>query len=242
MIAKRIQRTKTRDTFQRLAGYVQNDKSYHLVISFQTGERPTREQIDEIEDYLVASIGLQEHQRISAVHQNTDNWHLHVAINKVHPKTHRNIEPYYDHPRLQQACVEMEIKHDLKRDNHGLSPERPLNCKPAEMEAHAGRMSFHRWLIENAKDALVRGVAECSNWQEFHAIVARFGAVIKPRGAGLVIVHRDNDRIRVKPSSIDRSLSFKALTDRWGGYQPPAPVRKVEQVKPAQPIEIVGNE
>ena len=130
MIAKRIKRTKTRDTFQRLAGHVLNeknggkgdpvtwelaeyvldtehegekvtywrvtncesddpawavkeilgtqkqntrsksDKSYHLVISFQAGERPMREQI---EDHLIASIGLQEHQRISAVHQNADN-------------------------------------------------------------------------------------------------------------------------------------------------------------------------
>src|SRR5579872_6080557 len=162
MIAKRIERTKTRDTFKRLAGYVLNeknggkadpvtwqlaeyvldsahagekvaywrvtncesddpgwavkeiiatqdrntrsksDKSYHLVISFQVGEQPTREQIEDIEDQAVAAIGLGEHQRISAVHQNTDNWHLHVAINKVHPKTHRNVEPYYDKLRLQE--------------------------------------------------------------------------------------------------------------------------------------------
>jgi hypothetical protein len=297
MIAKRIKRKKTRDTFKRLAGYVLNeknggkadpvtwelaeyvldgahqgekvaywrvtncgaedpgfavkeiiatqdrntrsksDKSYHLVISFPPGEQPTREQVEDIEDQLVASIGLQEHQRISAVHQNTDCWHLHVAINKVHPRTLRNVEPYYDQPRLQAACAEMEVKHNLTRTNHGLAPERPLNGKPAEMEAHAGRMSFHRWLIENAEDALVQGVAECSNWQEFHAVVARFGAVIKPRGAGLVIVHRDNDRIRVKPSSIDRSLSFKALTDRWGEYKPP-PTR---QEWPTQPIENVEN-
>jgi hypothetical protein len=294
VIAKRIKRTKTRDTFKRLAGYVLNeknggkadpvtwelaeyvfdsahegekvaywrvtncgaedpgfavkeiiatqerntrsksDKSYHLVISFPPGEQPTREQIEEIEDHLVASIGLQEHQRISAVHQNTDCWHLHVAINKVHPTTLRNVEPYYDQPRLQAACAEMEIKHDLTRTNHGLKPEQPLNGKPAEMEAHAGRMSFHRWLIENAKDALVRGAVESTNWQQFHAVVARFGAVIKQRGAGLIIAHRDNDRIRVKASAIDRSLSFKALTDRWGQYEPPALARQATAPEPSQ--------
>ena len=69
------------------------DKSYHLVVSFPQGERPTREQMEAIEDAMVKAIGLQDHQRISATHQNTDNWHLHVAINRVHPKTLRCIEP-----------------------------------------------------------------------------------------------------------------------------------------------------
>lgn len=281
MIAKRIQRKRTEDTFKRLAAYVVNeksggkadptqwelgeyvldmahegekvaywrvtncdaeepgwavkeimatqaknvrakgDKSYHLVISFPPGERPTREQIEDIEDQAVKAIGLAEHQRISAVHQNTDNWHLHVAINKVHPRTHRNVEPYYDHLKLQEVCAELEIKHGLQRDNHTPKPEKPLDGKPAEMEAHAGRVSFHRWLIENAKAALVKGVADSVSWQEFHRVVARYGATIKPRGAGLVIQHRDNPKIRVKASAIDRSLSFKALTDRWGSYEPP---------------------
>jgi hypothetical protein len=151
------------------------------VIWFPPGEQPTREQIEDIEDQAVTAIGLQEHQRINAVHQNTDCWHLHVAVNKVHPTSLRNVEPYYDKIRLQEVCAELEVNHDLTRTNHGAEPEWPLNGKPAEMEAHAGRMSFHRWLIENAKDALIRGVADCSNWQEFHAVVARFGAVIATR-------------------------------------------------------------
>jgi hypothetical protein len=133
----------------------------------------------------------------------------------------------------------MEIKHDLTRTNHGLKPEQPLNGKPAEMEAHAGRMSFHRWLIENAKDALVRGAVESTNWQQFHAVVARFGAVIKQRGAGLIIAHRDNDRIRVKASAIDRSLSFKVLTDRWGQYEPPALARQATVPMP-EPSQAAG--
>jgi hypothetical protein len=58
--------------------------------------------MEDIEDTICAAIGFGEHQRVSAVHQNTDNWHLHVAINKVHPRTFRSIEPWYDHYRLQE--------------------------------------------------------------------------------------------------------------------------------------------
>jgi hypothetical protein len=114
------------------------DKSYHLV--FPEGERPTDEQMVDIEDTLVAAIGFEGHKRISAVHQNTDNWHLHVAIVTVHPETLRNLTPYYDQYRLAEACVALEIKHDLTRTNHGHSPERSLNGH--EMEVHAGRISF----------------------------------------------------------------------------------------------------
>ena len=79
------------------------DKNYHLVVSFPEGEKPTRAQMEDIEDTLCAAIGFAEHQRVSATHQNTDNWHLHIAINKVHPRTFRNVEPWTDHYRLQEC-------------------------------------------------------------------------------------------------------------------------------------------
>ena len=115
---KEILATQARNTRSR------SDKSYHLVVSFPEGEKPTREQIEDIEDRLCAAIGFAEHQRVSAVHQNTDNWHLHIAINKVHPVTFRNLEPFRDHFRLQEACAELEIKHGLTRDNHTLEKGR----------------------------------------------------------------------------------------------------------------------
>ncbi len=60
------------------------------MVSFREGERPTREQLADIEDRLCGALGFAEHQRVSAVHQNTDNWHMHIAINKVHPRTPRS--------------------------------------------------------------------------------------------------------------------------------------------------------
>jgi len=128
----------------------QADKSYHLVVSFPEGERPTRAQLADIEDRLCGALGFTEHQRVSAVHQNTDNWHMHIAINKVHPRTYRNIEPFRDHFRLQEACADLEIKHGLIRDNH--TPERGGPKKPrgraADFEAFQGYPSFLQWVRE----------------------------------------------------------------------------------------------
>jgi hypothetical protein len=209
-----------------------SEKSYHLVVSFPEGERPTQEQMIDIEDHIAKSIGFEGHQRISAVHQNTDNWHLHVVINKVHPVTHRNVEPYYDHLRLQEACAELEIKHDLTRDNHVQSPDRPLNGRPAEMEAHAQRISFARWVKEKAGPTLIQAATVATTWQELHLAFAENGVVLKPRGAGLIIAHVKSDRVRIKASDLSRDLSMAAMTARFGPYEPPEPA--IETVEPAQ--------
>lgn len=96
------------------------DKTYHLVFSFPPGEEPPLEVLHAIEDELCAAIGLADHQRISAVHHDTDHLHVHIAINKVHPTGLQNIEPFYDAPKLMEACERLEIQHGLTRTNHGL--------------------------------------------------------------------------------------------------------------------------
>ena len=95
------------------------DRTYHLVISFPPGERPTLAQLEDIERVLVERIGLRGHQRLSATHLDTGHLHRHVAINKIHPESFRSVEPYYDKRRLMQACVELEAKHGLIRTAHG---------------------------------------------------------------------------------------------------------------------------
>lgn len=97
-----------------------SEKTYHLVFSFPPGERPDIEVLHAIEDELCESIGFADHQRISAVHIDTDHLHVHVAINKVHPTGLQNIEPYYDKRRLMEACERLELKYDLQRTNHGI--------------------------------------------------------------------------------------------------------------------------
>ncbi|HGA7692105.1 TPA: TraI/MobA(P) family conjugative relaxase [Salmonella enterica subsp. enterica serovar Virchow] len=97
------------------------DKTYHLVYSFPPGEQPSLEVLHAIEDELCAAIGYADHQRVSAVHTDTDHLHVHVAINKVHPTGLQNIEPYYDKKRLMETCERLEIKYGLQRTDHGLS-------------------------------------------------------------------------------------------------------------------------
>lgn len=96
------------------------DKTYHLIYSFPPDEKPNTEILHAIEDELCAAIGYADHQRLSAVHVDTDHLHVHVVINKVHPTGFQNIEPYYDVLRLMKACERLEAQYGLQRTNHGL--------------------------------------------------------------------------------------------------------------------------
>ena len=108
---KEIESTQAQNT--RAKG----DKTYHLIISFREGEQPDPEQLKDIEESLCKAIGLGKHQRMSAVHTDTDNLHVHVAINKIHPETFKMIEPYYDQYKMGEVCQALEVKHGLQVDN-----------------------------------------------------------------------------------------------------------------------------
>jgi hypothetical protein len=216
---KEILATQARNTRSR------SDKSYHLVVSFPDGEKPMRYQIEDIEDRLCAALGFEEHQRVSALHQNTDNWHVHVAINKVHPRTFRNIEPFRDHYRLQEACAELEIRHGLRREPHtakmeqGRGPIPKIRGKVADFEAQQGCQSFLRWVRAEAAAALLAARDSGKGWNALHRVAARYDLEVKPRGAGLVIGHRSDPRLHVKASDVDRSLSMQTLTSALGPYE-----------------------
>lgn len=218
-----------------------SDKSYHLVVSFPDGEKPTRAQIEDIEDRLCAALGYEEHQRVSAVHQNTDNWHVHIAISKVHPRTFRNIEPFRDHYRLQDACDDLEIRHGLTREPHTTEPEQgrgrgqKVRGRAADFEAQRGGRSFLRWVREEVTAALLAARDSGKGWHELHRVAARYDLEIKPRGAGLVIGHRSDSHLHIKASDADRGLSLKALTDALGPYERPGPAAEPAQHGYARP-------
>jgi hypothetical protein len=202
------------------------DRSYHLVVSFPEGERPSREQIEDIEDRLCEAAGFAMHQRVSAVHQNTDNWHLHVAINKVHPTSFRNVTPVRDHFRLQQACAELEVKHGLTREPHTTEPEqtreRKARGRAAAFEAEHGGQSFLAWTQEHAGAAMLAARDAGKGWQAVHQVAGALDLDVKLRGAGLVIGHRSGGRLHVKASDVDRGLAFKAMVEKLGAFEPPA--------------------
>ncbi|MHB8283888.1 MAG: TraI/MobA(P) family conjugative relaxase [Caulobacteraceae bacterium] len=189
----------------------EQNKVYHLVVSFPAGERPSPEALADIEQTLCESINAGEHQRLSVVHDDTDCLHLHVAINRVHPTTHKLNSIHQDYVARQAACELLEIKHGLSRTSHEM--------KRSAAEDRARNVKHHHGetpLIERAR-ALAPGLMAANSWAEIHTQLADQGMTVRLRGAGLVI---EAEGVHVKASSVAKGFSLGKLQDRLGAFQP----------------------
>jgi hypothetical protein len=196
-------------------------KTLHLVVSFAPGERLGVELMMDIEARLARSLGLEEHERIAGVHRNTDCWHMHIAINKVHPETLKIITPYQSWNKMRAVARQIELEFGLKKTALSRGGERYLSDAAAKMEVHEGRESFTNWARETGRANLMAARDAGQGWQALHAAAAKLGMELKLRGAGLVASPVGVKGYAIKASSIDRGLSLKTLTDRLGPFTEP---------------------
>jgi hypothetical protein len=190
-----------------------SDKTYHLLISFDAGDRPSPQARREIEDELCESLGFGKHQRVSAVHADTDNLHVHVAINKIHPKALTIHNPYRDYKALGAVCERLEQLHGLVHTNHEtIAPG--ARSRAVDMEYLAGVESLLGWIRRECLEEL----RQAQSWAQLHDALGRNGLVLQERGNGLVVLDREGRA--VKASSIARELSKAQLVKRLGQFQP----------------------
>ena len=83
-----------------------SSRTYHLIISLGAGENADAQTLRMIEERFCNALGYAEHQRISVVHHDMDNVHIHVAINKIHPTTFTIHAPIRDYKTLR-ICSSM---------------------------------------------------------------------------------------------------------------------------------------
>lgn len=208
---------------QHMNTRAKSDKTYHLIVSFRAGEQPDDETLKAIEERICAGLGYGEHQRVSAVHNDTDNLHIHIAINKIHPKRGTLHEPYYSHRTLSDLCETLERDYDLERDNH-MPNQRGAAARAADMERHAGIESLVGWIKRECLEE-IRGA---TSWADLHQVMRDNGLELRERGNGLVV--ESSDGTMVKASTLARDLSKPALEGRLGPFEASAE-RKADKPK-----------
>ena len=192
----------------------ESDKTYHLILSFRAGERPEDDVLKAIEREVCVGLGYDGHQRISVAHDDTDNFHLHIAINKIHPTRLTIHNPYNDHKTLGRLCAALELHYELERDNHNAVRVGSEN-RALDMEHHAGVESLLGWIKRECLEQLLAA----TSWPELHRVLQAHGLAIHERGNGLVIC--DQAGLMVKASSVARTLSKTKLLERFGDFKPP---------------------
>lgn len=123
---------------QALDTRTKKEKTYHLIVSFrpEDADKLTPEVLKEIEARFADALGLSEHQRHCGVHINTENIHMHIAYNLIHPDRYTRTEPFNDYYKRDKLCRQLEQEYGLTVDNgKQKNQDRSQSSRAAAMEA-----------------------------------------------------------------------------------------------------------
>lgn len=203
------------------------DPINHYVLSWRQGEQPSAEQVDEAATIVLQHMGLDEHQAVWALHGDTDNYHVHLVVNRVHPLTERPVKVEWDIERLHEAMALIEHKQGwrpeqraryvvddqgkLQRQQH--EPRQQPDRRQRAMERQTGTQSAQRQAMEVAGPII--GAAQ--SWEQVHRELAAQGMRYERTGSGAVVWVGDT---AVKASKVARQAGFGKLQQRLGAYEP----------------------
>lgn len=208
------------------------DTINHYVLSWQEGEQPSPEQVEEAVSIFMDELGVIDHQAIYGLHADTDNIHLHITINRVHPETLKTLEinKGFDIEAAHKAIARIEHAQGWQREQNGryqvlesgelgreyIDPDKPRQPDQTkiDMENRTGEKSAVRIAIEQGTEIL----RSAKSWQALHQQLGEKGLRYERFGSGAKIFVGD---VPVKASDIDRNASLGKMQKRLGIYEPP---------------------
>ena len=117
------------------------DPVMHVVLSWDKSDHPAPEQWKQSVNYVMKSLGMKDHQYTAVAHDDTENYHVHVMANKIHPETYRSHTPAWMHKTLDKALRELEHKHQWTPANGLYRCDEKLGKAVRQHEKNARRYS-----------------------------------------------------------------------------------------------------
>ncbi len=202
----------------------------HWIFSWKENEQPTPDQVDELVDIFLERMELAGHQTIYGLHYNTENYHVHIAVNRMNPETGRVVQPHkgFDIEAGHRIVAEIEYKQGWSREENGRytlddtgriirAPRTEQGPKPKapalDFEARTGDKSAQRIAQERGHGI----IQSAKTWGELHEGLRKAGLRFEKKGSGAIIFVGE---IAVKASSVDRAFSMGKLCKRLGDFVP----------------------
>ncbi len=211
----------------------------HFILSWPEGEHPTPAQVDQALEITLKHLGLTGHQAIAALHRDTDNDHLHLMVNRVHPVTLLTVEVNrgFDDKAIQQAAAIVEKRQNWSPAKNGrwtvaddgsvhLTGETKSVVRPQirEIEAASGVQTTAGYGTETVLPLLTRAIT----WPDLHQSLAAIGARYERKGSGALVWIGDEP---VKASTVSPGASLSKMQKRLGQFQPPLSEKPHEYVR-----------
>ena len=222
----------------------------HWMFSWQESEQPGREQVEELVDIFLEKMGLTGHQTVYGVHYDTDNYHLHIAVNRMNPETGKVMLPF-NGLDIQEAhklvayieyrqgwASEENPRYAVLEDGELARRRTAREIKPKQasldFEHATGEKSAQRIAQERGHSA----IKNAKSWAELHEKLAAVGLRFEKKGSGAIIFVGE---IAVKASSVDRAFSMGKLCKRLGEFEEGAYPEDLGKIAP-EPVSSVNLE
>lgn len=215
----------------------------HYILSWQEGEHPKRDQVEQAVSIFLDELGFKDHQIMYALHDDTNNTHLHLVLNRVHPDTEKVAKPNrgFDIEAVHRAVARIEHAQGWKPERRARyqvlddgrvvrrSKEKKRDRDPTErartFEARTGAKSAQRIAKEQAGPL----IKAAQSWEDLHKGLAELGIRYSKKGSGAVLWVGET---AVKASSAGRHCSFRRLESRLGAFEASQDQEGSEQKEP----------
>jgi hypothetical protein len=218
----------------------------HYVFSWKNGEVPSRKNIEQLMDVFLKETKMQSHQVIYGHHADTDNHHVHVLLNRVHPVSKKTVEidKGFDLNAIHRTCVIVErlqgwsIETNRKmaiHENGEIYDKKMSHLKQNNatsglffMKQRTGKKSSQ----ETEKENIIDIIKTSGNWNEIHKKLQVIGCKIEKRDGGAVFYI---DGVYIKASSVNRDISLSKIEKIIGTFRAESEIEAVE-IKKEEPI------
>ncbi len=223
------------------------DPVFHAILSWREMEIPTNAQVDEAVKIALSELDLQDCQAFWIVHNDTENRHVHIVVNRIHPQTYRAVQPAnnWTHKAIQRASRKIEIVQGWEIEQNGVyrvtadgelvqkeKDSTPKLSKSAlDMEAHTASKSAQRIGQEIAAPI----IRSSKSWKELHRELAKEGITFEKKGSGAILIIGDTV---IKASMAGRDISLSKLIECLGAFEQRDSSVCVAERKP-EPVEKV---
>ena len=193
------------------------ERYYHVIVSLQQGGTLSTTVWEEIAGRVAEKIGFAEHQRVYAIHTDTEHEHLHVVFSKIHPERYTLHEPFRAYKKFRELVRECEADYSLQpsTDHKKRSVSRGSN---GEMEAHRAEESLLSWLIKEKGEELSHSI-KSGSWEVVQKTLHECGLTVQERGRGFVVADPSRGAM-IKFSDLSKALSLRDEAKQLTGFNP----------------------
>ena len=205
---------------------------YHLALSFDPTDVPTRDELRGAVDRTLRDLGLGDHPALVVAHTDTDHPHVHVMVSRVGADG-KAWSTSFSNRRLRASIEAQERELGVRWTGRNADLTRAPSVERAAADGPSAKAppERDRGFAADVRSRALADLRAATSWRDLDARLATHGLRVERRGRGAVVT--DGTR-EAKLSSVSRSASRPKLEARLGSLRAhengrEAPPQRVER-------------